>query len=157
MQIRPIDAARMEEELRRIYALSLVSFRHNFLYTPIAEAEFLTQYRQILPFLRPELALLAERGGERVGFLFALPDLLQTRRGQPCDTVILKTVAVLPGRDTAGLGNLLGARCHAVAHALSYRRAIHALMHDSNNSRNVSGHYAQPMRRYTLFAKPLRP
>jgi len=157
VQIRPIDAARMEEELRRIYALSLVSFRHNFLYTPIAEAEFLTQYRQILPFLRPELALLAERGGERVGFLFALPDLLQTRRGQPCDTVILKTVAVLPGRDTAGLGNLLGARCHAVAHALSYRRAIHALMHDSNNSRNVSGHYAQPMRRYTLFAKPLRP
>jgi hypothetical protein len=38
---------------------------------------------------------------------------------------------------------------------LGYRYAIHALMVEDNRSRKISAHYAQVMRRYTLFAKPL--
>jgi L-amino acid N-acyltransferase YncA len=71
------------------------------------------------------------------------------------DTVIVKTVAVLPGRRLAGLGNVLVARCQQAARALGFRRAIHALMHESNNSRNLSAHYAKPFRRYTIFARDL--
>lgn len=71
------------------------------------------------------------------------------------DTVIIKTVAVLPGRAYAGLGNVLVARVQAIAYALGYRRAIHALMHDSNNSRNLSDRYARSIRRYTLYARKL--
>jgi hypothetical protein len=33
---------------------------------------------------------------------------------------------------------------------------IHALMHESNNSLNLSGHYARPFRRYALFARDLK-
>jgi hypothetical protein len=36
-----------------------------------------------------------------------------------------------------------------------YMRAIHALMRDVGSMRRLSGRYARPMRRYTLFAKAL--
>jgi len=157
IRIRALDPKTMEGDLHRIYALSVISFRNNFLYTPITEEEFAQQYRLILPAVRPELVLLAEEDGDLVGFLFALPDLFQARRGEPVDTVIFKTVAVLPARSHAGLGSLLVGRCHAIARDLGYRRVIHALMHEANNSRNISNRTAQTMRRYALFARPLGP
>jgi predicted N-acetyltransferase YhbS len=156
VSIRTLRAEDFEDELRRIYTVASVAFARNFLYTPIAESEFIAQYKMIQAYARPELALIAERDGHAVGFLFALPDWSQTRRGREIDTVIIKTVAALPGREFAGLGNALVAKCHTIARELGYTRAIHALMHDSNNSRNLSGRYAQPMRRYVLLARRLK-
>jgi GNAT superfamily N-acetyltransferase len=155
VKMRSIDVDRFQAELEAIYTLSLISFRDNFLYTPIELAEFVAQYSQIQPYLQPELVLLAEQAGKLVGFLFALPDLLQAQRGQAIDTVIIKTVAVLPGRAYAGLGNLLVSRCQEIAAQLGYTRAIHALMHDDNQSRNLSSRYAHTIRQYTLFSKVL--
>ena len=94
--IRTFDPGRADAELRRIFALSLAAFSRNFLYTPISEAEFLAQNNAVLPFVRPELVLLAEKDGALAGFMFALPDVLQARRGEAVDTVILKTIAVHP-------------------------------------------------------------
>lgn len=156
VRLRALDADRFESELTRIYDVSLASFAKNFLYTPIAQAEFVLQYRKVMPYLRPGLSLLAEGGGHTLGFVFALPDLLQAQRGVPIDTVIVKTVAVQPDRRHAGLGALLVARVQEAAATLGYTRAIHALMHESNTSRNISAHYAQPMRKYTLYMRPLR-
>ena len=154
LQIRPIAVDRLEAELEAIYQLSLISFQHNFLYTPIDRAEFFAQYRQVVPLLKPELVLMAEQNGQLVGFLFALPDLLAAKRGA-IDTVIIKTVAVLPGREFAGLGSLLVARAQAIAQSLGYTRAIHALMHETNRSLNLSRRYALPMRRYCLFGRSI--
>ena len=155
IRIRPLDPCAAEDDLRRIYAIAQVSFRNNFLYTPIPESEFLEQYRPLLSRIRPELVLLAERQGEPVGFIFAVPDLKQAGRGRAIDTVIVKTLAVLPERAHHGLGSLLLAECHATARRLGYTRAIHALIHEQNVSRNISRHYAHLFRRYALFAKPL--
>jgi GNAT superfamily N-acetyltransferase len=155
--VRSLNLQQFGSELERIYRLCLTSFRQNFLYTPIAFPEFAAQYSQILPQLQPELVLMAEHEGRLVGFLFAIPDLLQAKRGEKINTVIIKTVAVLPDRQYAGLGNFLVAKCQAIAHQRGYSRAIHALMHDENNSRNLSRHYAQTIRGYTLFAKSLTP
>jgi L-amino acid N-acyltransferase YncA len=154
IQIRSFELQNFESELQKIYQLSVNSFKHNFLYTPIAWEQFFEQYRQIKPYLQPELILMAEQGNQLVGFLFAVPDLLQAKRGA-IDTVIIKTVAVMPGRTYAGLGNLLLMRGQAIAHGLGYRRAIHALIHEGNKSRNISSRYAQPIRRYALFSKSL--
>jgi GNAT superfamily N-acetyltransferase len=153
IRLRQIQPEHFTEELRRIYAVSEVSFRGAFLYTPITEPEFLAQYEPMRAHIVPELVLLAECEGRTVGFMFAVPDLLQAKRGLTVDTVILKTLAVLPGRAGAGLGGLLMARCHEAARALGYRRVIHALMHENNISLTLSGHYARPFRRYTLFAR----
>jgi predicted N-acetyltransferase YhbS len=153
--IRQLDPDRFEEELRAIHALSLESFRDNFLYTPISEEEFVAQYRGVRPYVRPELVLVAEREGRPVGFVFTVPDLLQARRGRPIDTVIVKTLAVHPDWCGVGLGGLLTARCHKAARELGFTRAIHALMIEDNVSRRISAHTAHVMRRYTLFARPL--
>lgn len=155
IHIRPLALDRFEQELAAIYALSTSSFSKNFLYTPISETEFVAQYRKIQPYVRPELTLLAQLGERLVGFLFALPDALQAARGQRIDTFIVKTIAVLPDRGYTGLGGWMAARVHEIAHELGYRRAIHALMHDANRSRNISKHYARPMRGYTLYVRRL--
>ncbi len=156
IEIRMANLAAFETELRHIYTLSIASFQDNFLYSPIGEADFMAQYQPIRPYLRPELILMAEQAGRPIGFMFALPDLLQAQRGQPIDTIILKTVAVHPDYRTFGLGTLLLDRCVETARKLGYTRAIHALMHESNHSRKISRRYeARIIRKYTLFAREL--
>jgi GNAT superfamily N-acetyltransferase len=157
VEVRSLNLQQFGSELEKIYRLCLISFRQNFLYTPIAFSEFAAQYSQVLPHLQPELVLMAEQDGKLVGFLFAIPDLLQARQGEKINTVIIKTVAVLPDRQYAGLGHFLVDQCQAIAHHRGYSRAIHALMHDANSSRNLSRRYAQTIRGYTLFAKSLTP
>jgi GNAT superfamily N-acetyltransferase len=153
---RPLEKERMEDELKAIYRLSVKGFVQNFLYTPISEQEFLALYTAIAPCVRPELTLMAEQQGELLGYLFGIPDLNQSRRAE-MDTFIVKTVAVLPGRRSAGLGSVLVAESHRIAHEQGYRYAIHALMHESNQSGNISAHYARTMRRYTLYQQRLAP
>lgn len=146
--LRPQDFG---AELGRIYEVSALAFRHNFLFTTICEAEFVAQYEPLKSYVQPELVLLAEQQQKLVGYLFAVPNALQA----VIDTFVIKTVAVLPEQQWAGLGSLLVARCHEIGASLGYKKAIHALMHEANSSRSISGHYAQPIRRYTLFAKEL--
>lgn len=153
--LRPLAPARFEEELGRIYDVSVTSFHENYLYTPLPRAEFVAQYRAVHPLVRPELVRLAERDGEPVGFMFAIPDQAQARRGEPVTNVIMKTIAVRPECGGVGLGSLMFAEVHAAARALGYQRAIHALMHENNKSRRMSAHYARIIRRYTLFARRL--
>jgi GNAT superfamily N-acetyltransferase len=155
--IRQASTDHMDIELHRIYSVSLDSFQNNFLYTPLEEPEFLAQYRKLLPFFRHEFVLLAERDSTPVGFLFGVPDALRIKRGERNDTVIIKTVAVVPECASAGLGTLLVARIREIAQSLGYGRCIHALMHESNRSRNISAKTASTMRRYTLFARQLSP
>jgi GNAT superfamily N-acetyltransferase len=150
-----LDMARADETLKRIFHLSLDSFRGNFLYTPLEEDEFLEQNRRVLPAVVPELVLLAERDGELVGFLFGVPDVLQQQRGVRLDTLIVKTVAVASSAANAGIGGALVALVHARARALGFTRAIHALMHEQNTSQRISRHYARTIRRYTLYWREL--
>jgi L-amino acid N-acyltransferase YncA len=155
VRIRALEPADFAAELRRIYEVSLVSFRANYLYTPLPLEAFVAQYRAIEARVRPELVLLAEREGAPVGYVFATPDYAQAQRGEAPSTVVVKTLAVLPGRMYAGLGALLLGEVQEAARRLGYRRAIHALMHETNKSLHLSSHYARVIRRYTLFGRRL--
>lgn len=160
IRLRSLDLSQFDQELQRIHTLSCESFQHNFLYTPIALTAFSQHYAKIQPYVRPEFVWLAEqpaatsgnREPELVGFLFAIPDWLAVARsgGDPT-TLIIKTVAVKPGRSYAGLGSFLVDRVQAIAHQQGYTRAIHALMYDQNPSRHISDRFARPMRHYTLY------
>ena len=153
--IRPIDTSRAHDELLRIFKLSLAAFNRNFLYTPIGEDEFLAQYRAVMPYVNPELVLLAEQGAALVGFMFALPDLLEQQRKGSIETVVLKTIAVDPAVTGSGLGGALMDLVQQRAHGLGFRRAIHALIHETNASGRLSARSARTFRRYALFAKTL--
>jgi GNAT superfamily N-acetyltransferase len=142
-------------ELAGIYGVSRVSFKNNFLYTELPEDDFAAMYAPLLPHARPELVLIAERHGQCVGYLFAIPDLAQAARGERVDTFIIKTVAILPEPELRGLGSLLVARAQQIGHGLGFRRCIHALMFENNISLNISRHYASIMRKYTLYSKDL--
>jgi GNAT superfamily N-acetyltransferase len=142
-------------ELHNIFAVSEISFRQNFLYTEIPETEFIAMYEPLLPMAHPELVLIAERAGQCIGYLFAIPDLALKARGLDVDTFIVKTVSVLPQPDIHGLGTLLVARSQQLGHQMGFRRCIHALMFEDNISLNISRHYASVMRKYALFSKAL--
>jgi GNAT superfamily N-acetyltransferase len=153
--LRMLNLARLDQDLWQIYMVAASSFRGSFLYQPLPESEFLDTTRALRPWLRPELIWIAEHEGSAVGFLFALPDALRGSNGGSIDTAIIKTIAVLPDRRYRGLGSWLTLRSHRAAREAGCRRMIHALMHESNRSRNISARYAIPFRRYTLFARSL--
>lgn len=154
--VRAFDGAHFTEELRRIYRVAAASFQGNPLASPLSEEDFLQQNRPLQPYVRPELVLLAERAGEPVGFVFALPDWCQAQRGEAITTVIVKTIAVHPTSSGRGLATLLVGRLREVAHDLGYTRAMHALMHEDNLSRTLSQtNRGRVIRRYTLYARAL--
>lgn len=154
--LRSFEPAHFAQELKAIYRVVAASFQGGFLYQPMPEAEFVAQYAQVRPYMRPELVTIAMHEDSPVGFIFTLPDVLPARLGRPMETAIVKTLAVLPDRRFAGLGTHLGIANRRAVHQLGYRRMIHALMHTSNKSRSISARYAStPFRRYTLFARPV--
>ena len=151
---RPLKALDFEGELGRIFEVSEAAFEQAVLYTPLPKAEFLAMYQKVRPYVREELVWIAEQGHRPVGFVFAVPDLAQAQRGEPVDTVIIKTLAILPDRALAGLGKVLLEQAHAAARNLGMQHVIHALMHDGNRS-TLMGAGARVIRRYTLLAKDL--
>jgi GNAT superfamily N-acetyltransferase len=156
-RLRPLAPTAFDAELARLYPLVMTAFADNLLFAPITQAEFIAQYAPLRAYIQPELVWLAEAAGETVGFLLALPDLAQAQRGQPIDTVILKTLAVRSGLTRQGIGAWLTAAVHTQAAALGYQWAIHALMHVDNPSRRISRHTAQVIRAYRLYARRLTP
>lgn len=149
-------AVPVEELLVRIYAMSVEIFAGNFLYTPQNREEFLAQYSRILPIVRPEFVFLCTRNGEDAGFLFAIPDAAQRQRGESVDTLIIKTAGVRRAYQGRGLGSVLTQAAHQAAWSAGYRRVIHALMHEANESNEILSENARRIREYTLFAKELR-
>ena len=154
--IRNLDPQNFEDDLRRIFEVSVQSFTGNYLYTELSEPAFLAQYIPYRDKIVPDLVFLAEHEGKPVGYLFALPDYAEALRGEPIRTVIGKTLAVLPGRLCGGLGMVLTGMLHERAQALGYTRLIHALQHQSNKVRNMSDFFGEVMRRYTLYSRSLR-
>lgn len=155
MSSRPIDTANLEHELGTLWRLATDAFTGGFLYTLVDEAEFRRMYAPRAAFARPELVRLIERRGEPIGFLFALPDMLQAPRGEPVDTAIFKTLAVARGQRRHGLGNWIVDSMMVQARELGFRRVVFALMHESNPSRRLGRGRMREIRRYTLYARPL--
>jgi GNAT superfamily N-acetyltransferase len=147
-RIRPLDPARFDDELNLLYRVSLAGFAGNFLYQPIPEEQFYALYRPIQPYVRPELVLIAERDGDPAAFLFAIPD-------HDPENFIIKTLAAHPRYAGRGLGTVLIQHANRAASALGFRHAIHALMHDENQSTRISARQAEVFRRYTLYSRRL--
>ena len=155
ISIRPFDCLNPELELDRLYEVSIKAFEKNFLYTPVDRMTFCNMYKPILPLVDPELVLIAEDKDKKpVGFVFALPNkLLAPGRD---DTVVLKTLARVPGDRFKGLGLVLVSLCHKTAHQKGYKRMIHALYKNDNRSScfsQLSG--AETIRQYELFGKEI--
>jgi len=156
VRIRNMDSHTFRSELERIYSISLVSFQNAFLYSPLSRAECIALYEPLEKYVRPELVFLAERNDEPLGFVFSVPDWLQAKRGLHVDTMIVKTLAIVPQHELSGLGGLLLDRCRQRGLEIGYRRAIHALIHDGNaSSRRLSSRFGTTIRGYALYSRSL--
>jgi GNAT superfamily N-acetyltransferase len=156
IHLRRLEPGDFSGEVRQLFPLSIESFKDNLLFSPITEKEFESIYQPLRPYLVPGLSWVAEHRQTAIGFVFAFPDILQPQRGEPMDTVILKTLAVAPNFRGIGLGHALLVACQQSARRLGYRHVIHALIREGNLSGWISARYAQPIRSYTLFAREIR-
>ena len=148
--VRPFRLDAAEAELRALYPLLLRAFADNLYYTPLDEARFLAAYGALLPLIHPRLVLIAERDGAPVAVVLAYPDA-------DAETVVVKTLAVHPEAQGAGLGGALALLVQAESRSLGRTRAIHALMHADNASVRISGRLGTPFRRYALLGRALDP
>jgi predicted N-acetyltransferase YhbS len=105
--------------------------------------------------LPPALTTIVERDGNMVGFLFAYPETMRAARGEPVDTVVLKTLGVVETLKRQGIGRWLFDGAVAAAREAGYRRAILALIHDDNPSARLGREARRLIRRYTLYGRPL--
>lgn len=156
IHIRAVNQQDIADELRNVYRLILSCFEKNVLFSPLAEDDFMELYQPLIETLQPDSLLLAKRDSTLVGFVLAIPDVLQAALGETVDTVIIKTLACMPAPKTRGLGSVLVARAESLAaETLGCRRSIHALMHSESRSLSISRPDEQTIRRYTLFGKRL--
>ena len=153
--IRPLEQDHVDRELKQIHAVVQVAFRDNPYYVPVSETDFLAMYAPLQHSVPTDLILVAEHDGRVIGFVFAVPDLLQAQRGSAIDTVVVKTFGVRPTRAYAGVGQVLLEDVHHRAAARGFRFAIHALVRESATMNRMVDRYGVPFRRYALFGKEL--
>lgn len=145
-EIEAWDGRNPEALFRQVYALSVEAFSRNAFYKPISESDFLAMYMPVVPMLKRELIFFARRpDGSLAGFLFGIPNYAE---GPNPSAAILKTYASLE----RGAGRHLANHFHKSALQLGFETAIHALIHDDNQSAERSvAEGATVFRRYELL------
>ena len=148
--VEKVDLQQLEEVLDSIYEISIHSFKQNLFYKPIEREAFKTMYRSYQQFLVADLILVAKKGDKPVGFIFSLPNYLDSTRR----SVVIKTIAVLPQYRQEGIGKKLYEAVTKEALKLEFRELITALIYKENNSQRLCDG-GKVIREYTLFRKEL--
>lgn len=152
--IRKFNKEKYLDDLRKIYNISIKSFIKNPLYTQIEEKEFLNQYIKYIQLVDEELILIAEQNGKEIGFIFAIPNL--TQKAEKINTLIVKTVAVIPGYEEYAIGNILLRKIAQKAQEKGYEKWIFAFMYSNNTSQKMAKrNKTNIIREYALYGKEL--
>lgn len=138
-------------ELEQLHAFCMRAFKNNFLFTPISLSEFSDKYEKIKPWIDPQYVIIAEnKNNDMLGFIFCVPNFSdKSRKG-----LIIKTLARDNSVRYGGLGQVLGNRLKKAALQNGYQYIIHALMIESNASKNLSNYFSgELLREYYLYSK----
>lgn len=152
--LETLDMNHFEQQLDIIYELSLVCFKDNLFYTPLEKEDFYQQYLSFKDYILPQLVFFAYQDDKPIGFFFGIPDYNQKAHQKKIDTVLLKTIGVLPQYRQKRLGGLMISLAKQNAIQLGFQNAIYALMYQDNASRKF-GQHVSPLRTYSLFYKEL--
>ena len=152
--IRPITPESLSNDLHLLYPLCLQAFARAPYFSPISEEAFIAQYEAARPLLEAGLSNIALCEEKAVAFLLAYPD--QLNRDETI--VVAKTVARHPEARIPGLVKSLADVLYNTAGSKGYTHAVHAFMHDANQSVQRSEEFGGTLlRSYALFAKSLNP
>lgn len=153
--IEPLDLNCPAGDMEGLYQVVCEAFADSPLYTPLGYDDFVQMYAPLMSTVDPRLMLVARHKGQVVGFIFSPPDYLQSSNPAEIDTIVIKTIAVLPRREYSGLGRVLIVDMLKNAEAMGFRQAISALMYTQNRSQKISRDCAAHMRCYELFSRKL--
>ena len=155
--IRNFNKENYIEDLKKIFNVSKQSFTRNPFYTPIEEEDFLKQYEQYVAMCDEELILIAEKDGEEIGFVFCVPNFNEAKEGKKIETLILKTIAVLPEYEYLAIGNVLLNKISKVAETKGFLKWIFAFMYSNNTSQKMAKRNGtETIREYALYGKKLK-
>jgi GNAT superfamily N-acetyltransferase len=73
--IRPVNLREIKAESERLRVIYNQAWEKNWGFVPFTEAEFEHLAREMKPLIVPQGTLIAEIGGEPVGFVIAVPDI----------------------------------------------------------------------------------
>ena len=139
--IRPLRMTDLEGEVKRVQEVYNAAWSRNWGFAPMTADEFAHLSKELRPVVDPHLVLIAEKDGEPIGFLLALPDLnialRHVRSGRlfpfgllqflwhrrKIDVARILTLGVKPGYQHLGLGAALYTRLLQVGPTRGYRGA----------------------------------
>lgn len=81
--IRSLDLKRFDDEVETIKKVYNAAWSLNWGFVPVTDEEFDFIAREFRPIVDPDLCLIAEVGGEPVGFSLAIPDMNEVLRRIP--------------------------------------------------------------------------
>lgn len=148
--IRNVNLKDFESELTKIAVFSNAAFKSNYLFSEYTSESFVEKYLPVKQFIVEDLfSLVEDEQGELQGFLFCIPNYFDKSN----KSFVVKSMAILPKRELAGLGVFLGERIHKKALGLGYSEAIHAYMIDDNMSVGLSNRFhAKPYKKHHLYS-----
>lgn len=154
--LRKFSKENYREDLRKIYNISVQSFIRNPLYTPIDEENFIKQYEPYIDMVVEELILIAEKDGKEVGFVFSIPNFNELKIKGKIESVILKTIAVLPEYQRLSIGNIMLNRVSKIAKTIGFKDWIFAFMYSGNTSQKMAKrNKTEVIREYALYGKEI--
>ena len=154
--LRNFRKAEYMEDLRKIYNVSVVSFVKNPFYTPVSEEEFIKQYEPYINMIDESLILIAEKDGKEIGFIFCIPNFNEMKIKGSIDTVILKTIAVLPEYQSLSIGSLMINKISNTSKEKGYKDWIYAFMYSENTSQRMAArNKTNVIREYALYGKEI--
>jgi hypothetical protein len=174
LTIRKINMKDFPGEVETIRKLYAGAWQHNWGAVPLTREEFDFVAKSMKPIMHPELVLVAEAGGEPVGFGLSLPDynqvLKDNRRGwllpglfrmlfmkKKIDRVRILVLGVLPDRLRTGAGSVLMYETGRQANALGYPHGEASWVLEDNVMMNRAAEFMNGTRSkvYRIYEKPL--
>lgn len=150
---RSIDLQNLESDLIKLAKFNNEAFQDNFLFTPIAEDDFVKKYLQLEKYFDPELIWVVEdQQGEIQAISFSIPDYLDPTG----KTLIVKSLARKKDTPFRGIGAYLAGKTYQIAIKRKFERIIHALMIVDNHSVSISNNYeGNQYKSYALYGLKL--
>ena len=156
IKIRKFNKRKYLNDLEKIYNISIKSFSRNPFYTDINKKEFIEQYDKYINYIDEDFVYIAEKEEREIGFVFCIPNLNELKTKGKIDTLILKTIAVLPEYEEYGIGNLMVKKIAKKAMEKGFKNWIFAFMHNKNTSQKMAKrNNTKLLREYALYGKEI--
>lgn len=173
--IRPLNLKRFKDEIELLKRLYNESWQRNWGFVPMTDAEFDHLAKEFRPIVDPELCLIAEIGGEPVGFSLTMPNLNEALRHLPDGRLLplgifrllwhkrkirgarVITLGFKPAYQHLGLGPAFYLRTWQVGMKKGYTHGEASwVLEDNHEMIRMLERMGCPMnKRYRLFAKDL--